>query len=58
MSEEKTQVQNARKDLDILNKIKKPPGRSGNHPIGNRSCTCNICTTGIPDWWICNSTFL
>ena len=26
MSEEKTQVQNARKDLDILNKMKNLPG--------------------------------
>ena len=52
MSEEKTQVQNARKDLDILNKMKNLLN------CGNRSCTCNICTTGITDWWICNSTFL
>lgn len=58
MSEEKTQVQNARKDLDILNKMKNLPGGLVIITIGNRSCTCNICTTGIPDRWICNSTFL
>lgn len=57
MSEEKTQVQNARKDLDILNKMKNLPGGLVITHC-NRSCTCNICTTGIPDWWICNSTFL
>ena len=58
MSEENKQPQDTRKDLDILNKMKKPPGRSGNHPVGNCGCTCNICTAGIPDRRICNSTVL
>ena len=51
MSEENKQPQDTRKD-------QKPPGRAGNHPVGNCGCTCNICTAGIPDRRICNSTVL
>ncbi len=58
MSEGNKQPQDTRKDLDILNKMKNLPGGLVIIPLVIAVVLATICTAGIPDRRICNSTVL
>ena len=58
MSENTAFNKEEKRDLDILNKMKKNTGWSGHNTFGYSCSYCNIFPKCFSDWWVCNSIIL